>query len=67
MAGIAPRSPEQFRNNDDDGDDFDVSELLSEASGAHSPFGDTEFPMPVEQLFYVHPAPENRPNLADGR
>ena len=31
------------------------------------PFGDTEFPMPIDQLFYQHPTPDDRPNLADGR
>ena len=66
MADITPRRPEQFRTETRD-DDFDVSELLSEAAGAHSPFGDLEIPMPLEAMFYQHPAPEDRPNLADGR
>ncbi len=66
MAGIAPRTPEQFRSEPDD-NDFTVSELVSEAAGSHSPFGDTELPMPVDQLFYQHPTPADRPNLADGR
>jgi hypothetical protein len=63
----APRQPEQFRAGDSHVVDFEVSELVSEAVGSHSPFGDTQFPMPVEQLNYDHPTPENRPNLADGR
>ena len=67
MAGTSPRLPEQFRTNDDRDPDFHVSELVSDAAGAHSPFGDTEFPMPVDALNYVHPRPADRPNLADGR
>lgn len=59
-----PRLPEQFRAADDS--DFRVSELVSDAAGAHSPFGDTEFPMPLDKLIYTHPGPENRPRLADG-
>ncbi len=67
MAGTAPRLPEQFRKPEFVDEHFNVSELVSDAAGAHSPFGDTEFPQPVEQLLYTHPTPENRPNLADGR
>jgi hypothetical protein len=65
MASTAPRLPEQFRPRSDDNaqDDFLVSELASDAAGAHSPFGDTVFPMPVSELDYVHPKPENLPNL----
>jgi hypothetical protein len=44
-----------------------VSELVSDAAGAHSPFGDTEFPQPVDQLSYKHPTRAERPHLADGR
>jgi hypothetical protein len=66
MAGTAPRLPEQFRN-DTYRIDFAVSELVSDAAGAHSPYGDTEFPLPVEKLFYKHPKPEERPHLANGR
>ena len=66
MASTAPRLPEQFRG-DSHLVDFQVSELVSDAAGAHSPYGDLEFPLPVDRLFYVHPAPENRPTLADGR
>lgn len=66
MAGTAPRLPEQFRN-DSHRVDFTVSELVSDAAGAHSPFGDTEFPLPAEQLFYQHPKPDERPHLANGR
>ena len=67
MAEIAPRTPEQFRSRDDEHNDFTVSELMSEASGAHSPFGDVEYPVPADALFYEHPSAADRPNLADGR
>jgi hypothetical protein len=66
MAGTAPRLPEQFRSAPRD-IDFTVSELVSDAAGAHSPFGDTEFPQPVEKIFYKHPPRAERPHLADGR
>ena len=36
-----------------------VNELLGEFQGANSPFGDdVTFPLPVEQLPYVHPDPD---------
>ena len=66
MAGTAPRLPEQFHPRESHTVDFQVSELMSDAAGSHSPFGDTEFPVPTETLQYVHPTSENRPNLADG-
>ncbi|WP_375493039.1 hypothetical protein [uncultured Jatrophihabitans sp.] len=69
MAGTSPRLPEQFRGarNDDDAVDFTVSELVSDAAGAHSPFGEIEYPVPASTLGYVHPRAEDRPRLADGR
>ena len=40
----------------DDGDhEHAVSEFAASISGALSPFGDVEFPLPVEHLSYVHP------------
>ncbi len=66
MAGTAPRLPEQFRSPSHVVD-FQVSELVSDSVGAHSPYGDTEFPVPVDKLLYRHPRPEDRPHLADGR
>lgn len=66
MASTAPRLPEQFRT-ERDFEDFNVSELASSCAGAHSPFGDIEFPVAVETLHYVHPTSVERPNLADGR
>lgn len=66
MASTAPRLPERLIVAPDVVD-FTVSELASDAAGAHSPFGDLEFPLPVEKLFYRHPTPAERPHLADGR
>jgi hypothetical protein len=66
MAGTAPRLPEQFRSASED-IDFQVSELVSDAAGAHSPFGDLDFPLPVGKLMYSHPVRAERPHLADGR
>jgi hypothetical protein len=66
MAGTTPRLPEQFRSEPTD-DNFSVSELVSEAAGAHSPYGDIVIPMPPESTFYRHPGPAERPHLADGR
>jgi hypothetical protein len=69
MAGTTPRLPEQFRRDRDEDHlvDFTVSELMSDAAGSHSPFGDIEFPVPAETLIYQHPRPEDRPHLTDGR
>jgi hypothetical protein len=48
--------------------DFHVNELASDKAGALSPFGaDIEFPLPLDQIRYTHPRPEDRPRLADGR
>lgn len=38
----------------EDADDHAVTEFLAHVSGALSPFGDTEFPLPVDELPYVH-------------
>jgi hypothetical protein len=67
MAGSAPRLPEQFRSASQEEIDFNVSELMSDAAGAHSPFGDWEFPVHPDKLIYKHPTAANRPHLADGR
>ncbi|MCQ9353545.1 hypothetical protein NQ015_10990 [Corynebacterium sp. 153RC1] len=37
------------------GDGHAVTELISKVAGANSPYGDIEFPVPVEELGYVHP------------
>jgi hypothetical protein len=66
MAGTAPRLPELFRTDSAD-PDFVVSELMSDAAGAHCPFGDLDFPLPTDKLLYRHPTRANRPHLAEGR
>jgi hypothetical protein len=38
-----------------DPDDHPVSELATDRTGALSPFGDVEFPVPSTDLPYVHP------------
>ena len=38
-----------------DPDDHAVSELATDRTGALSPFGDVEFPVPSDDLPYVHP------------
>jgi hypothetical protein len=38
-----------------DPDDHAVSELATDRTGALSPFGDVEFPVPADDLPYVHP------------
>lgn len=39
-------------------EDHPVSELATTWQGALSPFGETEFPLPADQLPYVHPETE---------
>ncbi len=36
-------------------DDHAVSELRTDRTGALSPFGDVQFPLPPDDLPYVHP------------
>jgi hypothetical protein len=38
-----------------DPDDHAVSELATDRTGALSPFGDLTFPLPSDDLPYVHP------------
>ena len=64
MAGTSPRTPEIVALSQPD--DFVVSELASSEAGATNPFA-IEFPLPVEQLRYKYPRPEDRPHLAEGR
>jgi hypothetical protein len=62
-----PRTPEQFLVPATRNDDFHVNELAADKAGGFSPFGiEVEFPVPPETLRYRHPAPEDRPHLADG-
>jgi len=45
-----------------------VSEFTSERPGPLSPFGeDVEFPLPPDQVAYVHPSPNDRPSFAGDR
>ena len=42
-----------------------VSEFAAEVQGGLSPFGeDLEFPLPLDEVAYRHPAPEDRPHQA---
>ncbi|MCV7352443.1 hypothetical protein H7K15_20170 [Mycobacterium parmense] len=38
-----------------DPEDHPVSELATDRTGALSPYGDLEFPLPANDLPYVHP------------
>ena len=39
-------------------DGHPITELMAPVQGASSPFGETEFPVPAEQLGYEHPRTE---------
>lgn len=39
----------------DGDDDHAVSELATDRTGASSPFGDLTFPLPADDIPYVHP------------
>ncbi len=41
-----------------DPDDHAVSELATDRTGALSPYGDVVFPLPAEELPYLHPVTE---------
>jgi len=64
MAGTSPRTPEIVALSHPE--DFLVSELASSEAGATNPFN-LEFPLPLSQLRYKYPRPEDRPHLAEGR
>lgn len=38
-----------------DPDDHAISELVADRTGALSPFGETAFPLPADELPYLHP------------
>ena len=62
------RLPEQYYHREAESVDFHVNELAADLAGSLSPFGpDVEFPLPLDQIRYVHPGPADRPHLADGR
>lgn len=58
--GVDPRFREPARSEGDAGERImrPVSELLSDAAGASSPFGATSLPMPPEEVGYQHPGEE---------
>ncbi|MBV9593183.1 MAG: hypothetical protein JO147_05215 [Actinobacteria bacterium] len=62
MAASTPNLPRPYRVNAP-AEDFHVSELAADAVGSMPPFGNIEFPVPIETLGYVHPGPADRPNL----
>ena len=41
-----------------DPDDHAVSELATDRTGALSPYGDLVFPLPADELPYLHPVTE---------
>lgn len=59
-----PDTPPDRRPDDEQDDEFHVSELVSPTAGSSSPFGELEFPLPVAATGYVHPGRRERPNLA---
>jgi hypothetical protein len=63
MAASTPNAPRPYRANAPAEINFHVSELAADVAGAMAPFGDIEFPLPVESLGYRHPGPGDRPNL----
>jgi hypothetical protein len=45
--------------------EFHVNEIACDKAGPLSPFGtDVELPVAVEHVWYQHPGPQDRPNLA---
>jgi hypothetical protein len=62
---VTPRGLAPQLNWDEDYPEHPVNELLAQKPGAQSPFGDDiTFPLPLENLYYEHPGPAARPNLA---
>ncbi len=60
MEGVADSNEGKTRYVDNgwpatDPDDHAVSELATDRTGALSPFGDLVFPLPSDDLPYVHP------------
>lgn len=48
----------------DHGEFAGVSELASPTAGAAAPFGEIDFPLPLDAVNYTHPGPRDRPHLA---
>ncbi len=58
MSSVAEKKKNQYVDNgwpEVADDDHAVSELATDRTGALSPFGDVEFPLPAERLPYLHP------------
>ncbi|KIU13961.1 hypothetical protein [Mycolicibacterium llatzerense] len=58
MSSVAEKKKNQYVDNgwpEVADDDHAVSELATDRTGALSPFGDVEFPLPAERLPYMHP------------
>lgn len=58
MSGVAEKNKNHYVDNgwpEVHGDEHAVSELATDRTGALSPFGELEFPVPAETLPYTHP------------
>ena len=58
MECVADTRKEKYVDNGwptTDPDDHAVSELVTDRTGALSPFGEMVFPVPADELPYVHP------------
>ena len=60
MADNADTKPQKSRYVDNGwpatgGDDHPISELAADRTGALSPFGEVAFPLPADEIPYVHP------------
>ncbi|MCV7430582.1 hypothetical protein [Mycolicibacterium bacteremicum] len=57
MSGVADKKNQYVDNGWPEVAEGDhaVSELVSDRTGSLSPFGDVTFPLPAEDLPYVHP------------
>ena len=61
MSGVADNKRQKKQYVDpgwpatDGDDDHAVSELATDRTGALSPFGDLKFPLPTDDVPYVHP------------
>ncbi len=58
MSSVAEKKKNQYVDNgwpETADDDHAVSELATDRTGALSPFGEVEFPLPAERLPYMHP------------
>jgi len=62
---VAEKSEKDRRSGAYEEGHLPVSEFAAERAGPLSPFGeDVEFPLPLDKVAYVHPAPADRPSQA---